>query len=74
MRIKGEIKWKKIQAGEYESEDGMFYILKKHNRLIGNYWELRDRTDLSYFQGFYYENTFRDCKSKAEALHNETTA
>ena len=39
------IKWKRIEAGEYESEDERFHIEKAWNRIYGNHWELWDREE-----------------------------
>ena len=30
------ITWEKLDAGEYESEDGRFYIIKTYDRIYGN--------------------------------------
>lgn len=66
------IKWKKIEAGEYKSEDGRFYIFKTWSRIYGDHWRLLDRNADDYYKCLYYENTLRDCKLKAETL-NKTT-
>ncbi len=60
------IAWKKIEAGEYESEDGRFHIIKSYDRIYGNHWELHDRNEPDYYKGQYHENTLFDCKMKAE--------
>ena len=62
------IKWKKIDAGEYESEDGRFYILKTWNRLYGNHWTIRDRFEEDYYKGLYNEETFHQCKVRDEQI------
>ena len=62
------ITWKRIEAGEYVSEDGRFYILKTWDRLYGNHWQLRDRSVEDRYKGLYHENSLIDCKLKAEAL------
>ena len=49
------IKWKKIEAGEYKSEDGRFYIFKTWNRIYGDHWLLRDRNADDYYKGLYHE-------------------
>ena len=63
------IKWKKIEAGEYMSEDGRFQILKTWDRIYGNHWRLRDINDPNYYMGLYNEKTLLDCKLKAETLN-----
>lgn len=62
------IKWKRIEAGEYTSEDGRFTILKTWDRIYGNHWQLHDAYEDDYYKGFYHELTLLDCKLKAEAL------
>lgn len=62
------IKWKKLDAGEYESEDGRFYVLKTWNRLYGNHWTIRDRFEEDYYGGLYNEETFLQCKLRAEHI------
>ena len=63
------IKWKRIEAGEYESEDGRFYIIKTWNRIYGDHWRLFDRNDDDYYKGLYQEKTLFECKLKAEAIN-----
>jgi len=65
------IKWKKLDAGEYESEDGRFYVLKTWNRLYGNHWTIRDRFEVDYYKGLYNEETFLQCKLRAEYIINQ---
>lgn len=62
------ITWVRIDSGEYMSEDGRFYILKTHNNIYGNHWQLRDNTIDDYYKGLFYEYTLKDCKAKAEAI------
>lgn len=62
------IKWKRIEPGEYESEDGRFYILKSWDRVYGDHWKLRDKYDPDMFKGTYHEKTLLDCKLKAESF------
>lgn len=66
------IKWKRIEAGEYESEDNRFHITKTWDRIYGDHWRLLDRNADDYYKGLYHENTLLDCKLKAETL-NKTT-
>lgn len=63
------IKWKRIEAGEYESEDGRFYILKTWDRIYGNHWQLLDKNATDYYKDLYHENTLLDCKLKAESIN-----
>ena len=62
------ISWKRIEAGEYESEDGRFHILKTWDRVYGNHWQLRDRNEPDIYKGRYDESSLLDCKLKAETL------
>lgn len=64
------IQWKKIEAGEYISENGRFHILKTWNRVYGNHWQLHDKNEKDYYKGLYNESTFLDCKLKAETIAN----
>ena len=67
------IKWKRIEAGEYKSEDGRFHIIKTWNRIYGDHWRLLDRNADDYYKGLYHENTLFECKLKAEAINNKLT-
>jgi hypothetical protein len=62
------IAWKRIEAGEYESEDGRFHILKTWNRIYGNHWQLQDKNEPDYYKSLYDEQTLLDCKMKAETI------
>lgn len=62
------IKWKKLDAGEYESSDGRFYILKSWDRIYGNHWQLWDRSVPDKYKGLYYEKTLIQCKVMAMSL------
>ena len=62
------IKWKRLSAGEYESSDGRFYILKGYDRIYGDHWVLHDRNEPDYYKGRYDEQTLLECKLKAEVL------
>jgi len=62
------IEWKRIEAGEYESKDGRFHILKTWDRIYGNHWQLLDRNANDYYKSLYHENSLLDCKLKAEAI------
>ena len=63
------IKWKRIEAGEYKSEDGRFHIIKTWNRVYGDHWRLLDRNVDDYYKGLYCEKTLLECKLKAEAIN-----
>ena len=61
------ITWKRIEAGDYESEDGRFRILKSWDRIYSNHWKMYDKkADISNAQ--YHESTLLECKLKAEAI------
>ena len=62
------INWVKLDAGEYESEDKRFYILRSYDRIYGNHWLLRDRSEEDYYKGLYHENALYQCKVRAESL------
>ncbi len=62
------ITWVKLDAGEYESSDQRFYILKTYDRIHGNHWELQDRDEPDYYEGKYHEETLKDCKHRAEGI------
>lgn len=62
------IEWKRIEAGEYESKDGRFHILKTWDRIYGNHWQLLDRNANDYYKALYHEFSLLDCKLKAEAI------
>ena len=63
-----KINWIKLDAGEYRSEDGRFYILKAYDRIFGNHWLLQDNNEKDYRLGEYHEDTLKDCKAKALVL------
>ena len=62
------IKWKRLDAGEYESADTRFYIIKGYDRIYGNHWILYDRNESDEYKGRYDERTLLDCKLKAEVI------
>ena len=62
------INWKRIEAGEYESDDARFHIIKTWDRIYGNHWQLRDKSEPDRCKGIYAEKTLLDCKLKAEAI------
>lgn len=62
------IKWIKIEAGYYESEDNRFYIMQTYDRIYGDHWVLHDNKESDRYKGRYDEKTLKDCKAKAEVL------
>lgn len=63
------IKWKRVEAGEYKSENNRFNITKEYNRMYGgDHWVLRDKENPDINEGTYHEKTLFDCKMKAEYL------
>lgn len=62
------IKWNKVEAGEYRSDDNRFHIIKTWDRIYGNHWQLHDGNSTDYYKGLYQEQTLLDCKLKAEVL------
>ena len=62
------IKWKRIEAGEYESENKRFYITKTYDRVYGDHWVLRDKSIKDCYKQQYHENTLLECKMQAENL------
>ncbi len=67
------IRWKRLEAGEYESEDGRFYVIRSYDRIYGEHWILRDKKEENYFKGQYHETTLRDCKAVAEVIGRENS-
>lgn len=59
-----EIKWKRLDAGEYESSDERFYIIKCWDRIFYNHWQLSDRTTGMEFA----RDTLKDCKLVAQDI------
>ena len=62
------IKWTRIEAGEYESEDKRFRIMKDYDRIYGEHWTLYDQTIDDWYKMQYHEATLKECKLKAEVL------
>ena len=62
------ITWIKKDAGEYESSDRRFYILKTYDRIFGNHWVLFDKTISDYYQQQFHEYSLKECKAKAAVL------
>ena len=62
------IEWKKLDAGEYVSNDERFHAWKGYDRVYGNHWILRDKNEPDYHKGLYHEETLWRCKAKAESI------
>lgn len=66
------LKWIKISAGEYKSENGRWHIVTAYDRVYGDHWRL---TDLNDDRNKYFEQTLKECKRIAnltEAKENGT--
>jgi hypothetical protein len=66
-----QIHWRRIEAGEYESEDARFKILYGWDRLNGNHWTLYDNNYPQDDPDRYYRmqtacDSLTDCKVVAE--------
>jgi len=46
------MKWKRIEAGEYYSEDERFHILDTWDRISGKYWSLYDSNTKQEIRGY----------------------
>ena len=57
------MRWIKVDAGEYKSEDGRFTARMTYDRVYGDHWKLTDRTDT---RNEYHESTLKECKRIAE--------
>ena len=64
------LEWKKLDAGEYESSDGRFYILKTWDRLNGNHWQLSDNTVEDYYKSHTACDSLKHAKHVAELTIN----
>ena len=63
------MKWRRISAGEYESEDKRFEICKSYDVIFGNHWILRDNKETDYYaKQIAHEYTLKEAKAKAEAI------
>lgn len=65
------IAWRRIEAGEYESEDGRFHISKTWDRIYGDHWKLFDSSEPDRYKGTYDEKTLLECKLRAEIIVSE---
>ena len=65
------LEWKKLDAGEYESKDGRFYILKTWDRLYGNHWQLTDNTVKDYYKSHTACDSLKHAKHVAELTINQ---
>lgn len=68
------LKWKKIEAGEYATEDGRFEAYRAYDRLYGEHWILRDTKVEDYYKSQYHENNLKECKGVAETIAKRTSA
>lgn len=59
------IKWRRIEAGRYESEDKRFEINRIYSRAYQGSWVLIDRNSASK-SAVYDGDTLLSCKVKAE--------
>lgn len=57
------MRWIKIDAGEYRSEDGRFTARMTYDRIYGDHWKLTDKTDI---RNEYHESTLKECKRIVE--------
>lgn len=64
------VEWRRIEAGEYESSDGRFYILKAWDRLYGNHWSLRDRNEEDWYKSQTACDSLKHAKYVAELTVN----
>ena len=64
------LEWKRLDAGEYLSTDGRFYILKTWDRLYGNHWSLRDRNVEDYYKSKTVCDSLKHAKHVAETIIN----
>ena len=55
------IKWIRVEAGDYWSDDDRFHIIKTYDRLYGNHWHLMDHMKGAEFRG----DSLKQCKSVA---------
>lgn len=60
--------WKKVEAGEYHTEDGRFEAYRAYDRLYGDHWILRDTSEADYYKSQYHESSLKECKGVAETI------
>ena len=58
------IVWRRLEAGEYESEDERFYIIKTWDRIHLLHWFLRDRNTNKE----YTKDSLKECQRIAELI------
>jgi len=61
------IKWKRIEAGDYISEDKRWHIIKGWDRVYGDHWILYDTTG-DFYKDRYNLTSLKQCKTMAENL------
>lgn len=64
------IKWKRIEAGDYYSEDERWHIVRGWDRIYGDHWILCD-THGDYYRDSYDFDSLKQCKYVAENLERE---
>lgn len=64
------LEWKRLDAGEYESADGRFYVLQTWDRLYGKHWCLQDRNVEDYYKSQTACDSLKHAKHVAELTIN----
>ena len=49
-KLQESIVWKKLDAGEYESEDKRWYIFRTWDRIHGKHWSLQDNNEPDWYK------------------------
>ena len=62
------IKFKRIDTGEYISEDDRFHILHTWDVIHGNHWVLFDNAINDYYKRQHHYYTLKECKSVANRI------
>lgn len=60
------LRWKRLEAGEYDSTDGRFNICKTWDRLYGNHWRLTDHNIKDYYKAQTACESLKHAKHVAE--------
>lgn len=58
------MKWIRVEAGEYWSNDNRFNIIKTWDRIYNSHWRLYDRVS----NKDYPCDSLKECKQKAENI------
>ncbi len=64
------LRWKRIEAGEYESLDGRFHVLQTWDRLYGEHWQLTDGNVEDYYKAQTACESLKHAKHVAELIVN----